>query len=127
MKKSLSLLTLLICSIVYVNAQLRVDSLGKVAIDNTLNANGAVNITNATQNAISIQNTSSTISNKRVAYLSTTHYPGNTKTTYGLYSSIGDLGADSNTPGKTFGVFSQIYPQDPYVTTTTSGVRYSIL
>lgn len=39
MKKSLSLLTLLICSIVYVNAQLRVDSLGKVAIDNTLNAN----------------------------------------------------------------------------------------
>ena len=124
--KRTSLIILFILSIGTVKAQLRVDSVGNVSVDKTLSASGAGTITANASTAFYVNNTSSTLNQKRTAKLQANHYAGSSKYTYNLYSNIGDYSVDSSTPGRVFGIYSLITHMVPEYIGSTAGARFSI-
>ena len=104
MKKSLSLLTLLICSIVYVNAQVYVDSIGHMSIGTTTDSTMILRIFGNRNGINCSAGNATTLSS--VAIEGTAYHKG-TNATYGVKG----IGAWDGYPnyGQCFGVYGYSY------------------
>ena len=120
--KKLIFLAICLLSAGMAYAQLTVNSSGNVTITKSLTS-GPVSISSDKYKCLGLTYSTSQYSGQSL-YSLAHHYPG--KSTYGLYSQLGDAATNSNNPGVSMGVYSSLQCSDPYVTGHTPGVRYSI-